>query len=283
MKINTRLISILAISALLLLSACLIFAKAVISRTSFNKFSNILLLGTDQEVSKKGHIDAIILAHLNFESKEVYLIPIPRDSLVEIPGVGYGKITTTGTISGPKLTATTVEKLLKTPIPYYMQVDFNGFKKVIDNLGGVEIEVEKTIDDRTPGYCMYIPSGQQQMDGNLALNYVRYRHGDPAGGLARIDRQQRLLQAVFKKVQTSRKLPTGLISLICKDTETNLSIIDAFRLIWQIGPMKGVRIKVLVLPGETRQIKGVYYYVPKFDSERAAYLKQLISEKKGGR
>lgn len=177
---------------------------------------NILVLG----IGGVGHegtnlTDTIILLSIDPKTKRIGLLSIPRDLLVPIPGYGYKKINNANSFgeeafpgSGGLLAKKTVEDLLGINVPYYIRVDFAGFRQLIDELGGVTIEVTKdftdssypTEDFKTQTVTFY--SGRQLMDGEKALQYVRSRHGGGGEGsdFARGKRQQKLLLGIRDKV-----------------------------------------------------------------------------------
>ncbi len=168
---------------------------------------NILLLGVDDRGD--GTIprsDTMILVSIDPTSKTVGMVSIPRDLLVTIPGYGDDKINAAypygsqADITGPGLAEATVEYNFKIKINYYAEVDFTGFQKIVDTLGGVTLDVPAPIkDDEYPGALnnytrVLFQTGLQHMDGVSALQYARTRHDD--NDFARGNRQQQVLQAL---------------------------------------------------------------------------------------
>jgi len=188
---------------------------------------NVLLLGIggfdESGIRHDGPqlTDTIILASFKPSTNQVALISIPRDLLVPIPGYGWRKINNANAFaenkepgSGPSLTAEVVSQVFDQPIQYYVRLDFFGFKKIIDDLGGIDIEVENTLNDYAypiPGKetattseryeHLRIEKGTQHLNGELALKYVRSRHalGVEGSDFARSKRQQKVLMAVKEK------------------------------------------------------------------------------------
>ncbi|MFA6322745.1 MAG: LCP family protein [Candidatus Buchananbacteria bacterium] len=188
---------------------------------------NVLLLGIGGfDDSGKQHdgpqlTDTIILASFKPSTKQVALISIPRDLIVQIPGNGWRKVNAVNAIGeaanpghGPELTAEIISNIFDQPIQYYVRLDFTGFQKVVDNLGGIDVEVENTLDDYAypvPGKEMattslryehlHVEEGLQHMDGNLALKFVRSRKalGIEGSDFARSRRQQKVLMAIKEK------------------------------------------------------------------------------------
>jgi polyisoprenyl-teichoic acid--peptidoglycan teichoic acid transferase len=174
----------------------------------------ILVLGVDRRVDGGDqNADVIILARLDLERQTVATVSLPRDLLVEIPGVGMDKISSaynygverdrSNKAAGVGLVRDTVEHNFDILIDDYVMVDFQGFERVVDALGGVEIDVPEEIDD--PNYPtddygtrhLHFDAGLQHMNGEEALAYARTRHGDNDD--ARRDRQTQVLLALFDK------------------------------------------------------------------------------------
>lgn len=174
---------------------------------------NVLLLGIDKRQGEEGpwRTDTMILVTADPKSKTAGMLSIPRDLYVEIPGYGEGRINTAHFLGGPELAKKTVQYNLGVPVHYYARIDFWGFEKLIDTLGGITVEVEEEIrDNRYPdnnyGYMsIYIPAGVQHMDGDMALKYARTRHG--GSDFARIKRQQKVLLAIRDQALRLNLLP----------------------------------------------------------------------------
>jgi len=168
---------------------------------------HILLLGVDKRESDEvPRSDTMILVIVDPLTRDVAMLSIPRDLVVTIPGYGNTKINAAysygaqSEVTGPGLVRATIEYNFGVPIHYFAEVDFEGFVKIVDTLGGVTVDVPAPIkDDEYPGerydYTrVYFPTGLQHMDGRTALRYVRTRHDD--NDFARGARQQQVLQAL---------------------------------------------------------------------------------------
>lgn len=175
---------------------------------------NILLLGTDTRPDQDAtRTDAMILVHFNPKSGRASLLSIPRDLWVDIPGFGPKRINAAyplgenqfGRGGGGALVKETVSNLVGVPVHHFVLVDFEGFKKVIDTIGGITIDVPGPIDD--PNYptedyrtvSIHFDQGPQHMDGERALIYARTRHADSDFG--RNERQQQVLVAIFQQMR----------------------------------------------------------------------------------
>lgn len=166
---------------------------------------DILVVGSDSRISagdpnqwKFGaqRTDAIMLLHIAADRKSAYVMSIPRDSWVDVPGYGDHKINASFAFGGPSLLIQTVEQRTGVRIDHLAVTDFESFQRITDTLGGVELDGEL-------------------MDGKTALKYVRTRYGLPRGDFDRVKRQQAWVRAVMAKVLSSERLssPAGLYSL----------------------------------------------------------------------
>ncbi|WP_376793561.1 LCP family protein [Thermogemmatispora sp.] len=190
---------------------------------------NILLLGSDND--GKYTFPAVLtqvmmVVHIDPQQNQVFLVSIPRDSWVFIPQVGgmhkidqaffLGAIQHNSFDDGVRLARLTVEKDYGITIDRYAWVGLDGFAKVIDTLGGIDIDLTHPIvDDTYPddvgsgatdpyGYRrLYLPAGPQHLTGEQALEYVRSRHADLVGDIGRTQRQQQVLEALKKKLDVA--------------------------------------------------------------------------------
>ncbi len=222
---------------------------------------NVLLLGMGGEGHDGAYLtDTMILASLKPSTKQVSLISVPRD--LTTPVSGWRKLNSVNAYaekalpgSGGEATTKAIAELLQAPITYYVRIDFAGFERIIDEIGGVEINVENTFDDYTypatgqednPDYYarfehLHFTAGPQKMNGALALKYARSRHalGPEGSDFARARRQQLLLEAVKEKLLSRQTLLnpvvlTKLISEFNKDVSTNLSTWEILRF-WDLA------------------------------------------------
>lgn len=182
---------------------------------------NILVLGIDQRPQEQGYYrtDTMIVLTADPSTGDVGMLSLPRDLWVTIPGYGEARINTAhvyGDLNkypggGPGLAKETVSQLLGQPIHYYMRINFEGFRKIIEEIGCVDIDVPRDIDDPTfpddnYGYDpFFIQAGHHCMDANTALKYARTRHVDSDFG--RMARQQQVILAIKNKVLDTGQLP----------------------------------------------------------------------------
>ncbi len=214
----------------------------------------ILLLGLDKRPGEQGssfRTDTIILLSLDTPNKTIGMLSIPRDTFVPIPdqpemqpiNTAYvlGELKQPG--AGPALVSRTIEYNLGMRIDYYVVVEFSAVINLVDAIGGVDINVPQTIDDKeypamnTNGFDpLYIPAGPAHMDGTLALKYARTRHGD--SDFDRTGRQQQVIMAIRKKALRVDMLPE-LVSKapliwneVSRGVKTNLQFDQILSLGW---------------------------------------------------
>src|SRR5215218_6109782 len=160
-----------------------------IAETFSGEPQTILLLGSD----------TVILVRLNPEKQATAMMSLPRDLKVEIPGYGVDKLNAAYSIGGPKLTTDTVKRLTGLAINHVINVDFQGFQKAIDAIGCIYTDVDRRYYNDTAEFAYIdIPAGYQQMCGDKALQYARFRHED--SDLVRGIRQQDLLRDAKQQV-----------------------------------------------------------------------------------
>jgi LCP family protein required for cell wall assembly len=145
--------------------------------------------------------DTMMLIHLPADHKHAYVVSLPRDSWVAIPGHGHAKLNAAFSWGGPPLLIDTVQRLTKVTIDHLAVVDWSGFRQLTDAVGGVDITVDKTVSRLHGGGPGAVwTAGTHHMDGSEALDYVRERYGLPNGDLDRTHRQQNFLRAVLSKM-----------------------------------------------------------------------------------
>lgn len=198
---------------------------------------NILLMGVDARGVKKGEIprsDTMLVASLDPVKKKIHVFSILRDTYTDIPGYSANRINS-AIIHGPNVAMEAVGDLLGLPIQYYVYTDFQGFIKLVDAIGGVDYEVEKDMVYKTiadgPEYDIDLKKGMQHMDGNKALQYVRFRH-DATSDFTRTERQRAFLKVVADKLKSTTsllKLPT-ILQEVSPYIDTNLSVGDMAKL-----------------------------------------------------
>lgn len=169
----------------------------------------ILVVGADENrdnrkrvVNAMARTDTIMVVQVDFVNQRIHALSIPRDTLVRIPGHGWGKINSAHAIGGPKLLVETVSTLLgNLQIDEVVIISYKAFEEAIDALGGVTIEVEKRMryHDNWGDLHVDLQPGVQHLSGKQALGYVRFRHTD--SDFHRIERQQKFIRAVKERLK----------------------------------------------------------------------------------
>ena len=191
-----------------------------------DKPMSIVILGRDtRKETGSLNTDVMIVSVVDPVTKKVTMLSLPRDTRIKIPGYrGYHKINAiyangeaerrqaevngqVPTENGVTLSKKTLENMLGIPIQYYVEVDFDGFKSIIDELGGVEVNVDRKLvyDDPTDNTHINLEPGQQTLNGEQALGYVRHRHDNRglkyfSNDFDRNRRQQEVIKSIMDKM-----------------------------------------------------------------------------------
>lgn len=199
---------------------------------------NLLLLGSDRrEDEHSGRADAIILAIIFPDVPAVSLLSIPRDLFVFVPGRGMSRINTADAYGGAELLKATLRYNLGLRVDYYIRTDFDGFKRIVDALGGIDVSVDCHLEDwradpQAPGgYAPFaLEPGIRHMDGDLALWYVRSRYTTTA--FDRDRRQRKVLRAAWQQALRLDVIPKvpELWNALHDAVQTDLGLTDVIRL-----------------------------------------------------
>lgn len=198
---------------------------------------NILLLGSDVRSNDSGfHTDVIVWLSLNPNDGYVSAISFPRDLYVYIPGYGYDRINFAYPLGGFDMLADTFEYNFGIRPDYYVLVDFTGFKAVINNLGGIDVQVSQYLTDtcdtslNSSGYCSVSP-GLVHMDADWALWYARSRYS--TNDIDRSRRAQEVIEAIFDRLMSLDvilKIPE-LYSTYTTYVETDIPLTEVVSLV----------------------------------------------------
>jgi LCP family protein required for cell wall assembly len=242
---------------------------------------SILLLGVEDYSGDydRGRSDTLIVATFNPEDQSLKMLSIPRDTRVEIPNHKKDKINHAYSLGNKELTIDTVEEFLDIPIDYYVSVNFNGFINIVDELGGVTVDVPFTFDDINKDWKRYyFEEGEMTLDGEAALVYARMRKKDPRGDFGRNDRQKQIVKAVIDKLSTPKAITKidDLAREIGNNVETNIKIGEAIAFRQKYTDFNSSKIETLTLEGYDETIRNVYYYIP--DTEKLEELKLQLQQ-----
>lgn len=192
---------------------------------------SVLAMGTDVGALNRGNsggnTDSLELFTINPKNKKITMTSIPRDTLVRIPtseGPTYVKINAAYQIGGPKKTVKAVSELLDVPIDYYAVINMGVLKKVVNTVGGVDID--NPFSFTYEGH--HFKKGKQHLNGELALKYSRMRYSDPNNDYGRQKRQQQIIESVIQKFKTSGSIGTAnkILDAVKDGVKTNIPVDD---------------------------------------------------------
>ncbi|EFQ23886.1 cell envelope-related transcriptional attenuator [Aminomonas paucivorans DSM 12260] len=247
---------------------------------------NILLLGEDN-VEGSHRTDSIALAAVDLDAKSARVLSLPRDTRVEIPGHGWQKLNHSYAFGGVDLLRSTVSKNLGVPIHYYILLDYGTFPRMVDIIGGVDLHVPKRLRyvDRAGHLNIDIPAGEQHLDGERALHFVRFRH-DALGDIGRVQRQQQFIKAALAKLKQPEYLTRipDLAKEIVAFIRTDLTASQSVQLGGFVKELDRERILFAVLPGKPDYLKGISYWIPDSEGARTFFalpMEALLSADQG--
>lgn len=227
---------------------------------------NVLIMGVDEGEARS---DTMILAIADPRRGTAGLISIPRDTRTAIQGRARPeKITHAHAYGGAKLAAATTQNLLGIPVERWAEFNFDGFRALVDRLGGVEVDVEVDMHYVDPYQNLRIDlkRGRQRLDGAKALQYVRYR-GD-TGDIGRIGRQQKFLRALMQEALKPANLPK--LPLLAREaaryTRTNLTTGEMLALATLAARLDPADLRIKTLPGTAKVLHDpdgeIWYWLP---------------------
>ncbi|MBY0122492.1 LCP family protein [Bacillus sp. S/N-304-OC-R1] len=220
---------------------------------------SVLLLGVDQRPGDRGRSDSIIVLTVNPEQSSVKMLSIPRDTRTEI--IGYGtvdKINHAFAFGGAEMAIATAENFLDIPIDYYVQINMEGFIKLIDSVGG--ITVYNDLDFYEDG--KHFSKGELTLNGEDALLFSRMRYNDPRGDFGRQLRQRQIIQAFLKEGASLSSIVKykEIFNVLGENIKTNLTFDD------MVDIQKHYRsaangVEQLSIEGSNSIINSIYYFI----------------------
>jgi LCP family protein required for cell wall assembly len=186
---------------------------------------SFLILGVDARPGDKGRSDSMIVLTVNPNDKSMQMVSIPRDTRTEIVGKGFDdKINHAFAFGGPEMSIATVENFLDIPIDYYVQVNMESFKDIVDAVGGVTVKNDLAFSYGGTDF----PVGKIELSGTEALNYTRMRYDDPNNDFGRQKRQRDVIQGVIHKGASFSSITKfdDILSVLGNNIRTNLTFDD---------------------------------------------------------
>ena len=229
--------------------------------------STVLIMGVDIRKDDVGRSDTMMIATIDPRLDQATLLSIPRDTRVKIRGRGYDKINAAFAYGGVSLAESTVENFLGIDIDHYVLIDTSSFVKIIDAIGGVDIDVEKRMYYEDPwddngGLVIDLYPGQQHMDGKTAVTYVRYR--DSEGDIGRVKRQQAFMAACMDKVTSPEIIPRipNIAREVMDAVETDMSLRQLLELAGALKAAASNGLEADMVPGYPLYIDEISYWIP---------------------
>jgi LCP family protein required for cell wall assembly len=183
---------------------------------------SVLMLGVDERKGDKGRSDTIIVLTINPNNNSVKMLSIPRDTRTEIIGKGKDdKINHAYAFGGVPMSMDTVENFLDIPIDYYMQINMEGFKDIVDAVGGVRVQNDLDFTQNE----FHFAKGKITLNGEQALSFSRMRYEDPRGDFGRQSRQRQIIQAVINEGMSLSSFTnfSNIFTALGKNIKTNLT------------------------------------------------------------
>ncbi|PDY45579.1 LCP family protein [Bacillus pseudomycoides] len=231
---------------------------------------SVLIMGIEDYATdgQNGRTDSLMFATINPKTKNVSLMSIPRDSRVTIAGKNKkDKINAAHAYGGEKMALETVENFLGVPVDHYVKIDFKGFKGIVDAVGGITVDVPFNFEERSDiDYYKLIQfkQGQQELNGEEALAYVRMRKQDPNGDYGRAARQRQVLAAVVHKLNSASTVfkIKDLAEVVGKYVKTDIPVSDGLALYNKLSGFDPSNIQTIKLEGEDKKLNDIYYFIP---------------------
>ena len=250
--------------------------------------STIMIMGVDAREDDVGRSDTLMIAAVDPKRNQASLLSVPRDTRVKIPSHGWDKINAAyaygsakkGILGGEKLAQRTVEDFLGVNIDHYVVIDTHAFQKIIDAIGGIDIDVEKRMYYEDPwdddgGLVIDLRPGKQHMDGKTAVTYVRFR--DEEGDIGRIRRQQKFMKACMDKITSPAIIPKlpSVIKEVLGSVKTDLSMRQLLEFAGTLKESQKNGLKTDMVPGRPLYISGISYWIPDVEKLRTTLASTL--------
>ncbi|HEY5493656.1 MAG TPA: LCP family protein [Candidatus Anoxymicrobiaceae bacterium] len=235
-------------------------ASTVLAPKESGRPETTLVIGVDKGSvpgEAESRSDILMLVSVSPDGKKSAVISLPRDTRTTIAGHGTQKINAAHAFGGPALTIKTVSEFTGLPINHFVEIDFNGFKQIVNAMGGVKMNIPKAIHDK---YAGDVPAGDVVLNGDQALALVRARYSMESGDLDRIKNQRNFLQAMLGTVSKQRN-PFKVMSVVdevSKNVKTDLTFLKMLSL---GRKLHGGNAQMTTVPGQPKVIGGLWYYI----------------------
>ena len=239
-------------------------ADTVVNENEDIRF-NVLVMGKDKT---SGLYDMIMLASYNVTSNQACVVQIPRDTYANYTAESYKKINgAPNALGGEREFCDFLSEALCVKIDKYVSIDLDAVGKVVDLIGGVEVDIpfDMNYRDTSQGLSIQLKKGKTVLDGEMAQQFVRYRSGYAEGDLGRMDAQKIFLAAFMSKLKSSASLLRikEIFGAVSKEMRTDISMSDIVILATQAFSISSDRITFVTLAGQgaIAKVSGASYYV----------------------
>ncbi|NIK11810.1 LCP family protein [Alkalibacillus almallahensis] len=230
---------------------------------------SILVMGLENyQEDDPGRTDTLILLTYDPEDQSVKMVSIPRDTRVDFAGMDRtDKINHAYAYGDKEMTIDTVSKFLDIPVDYYATVDFNAFTRTVNVLGGLTVDVPFDFEQKSMApnsYMIDFQEGEQHLNGEEALAFVRMRKEDPRGDLGRIDRQQEFLNSLADEAMSLKSIfkSKELANVVGEEVTTNVRIREGIQMLTNLNNFDSSNIDSLTLETYNERIGGISYQIP---------------------
>ncbi|MCY7909072.1 LCP family protein [Bacillus inaquosorum] len=249
---------------------------------------SILFMGIEDYATKgqKGRSDSLIVVTLDPKNKTMKMLSIPRDTRVQLASDTTGsktKINAAYSKGGKDETVETVENFLQIPIDKYVTVDFDGFKDVINEVGGIDVDVPFDFDEKSDvdeSKRIYFKKGEMHLNGEEALAYARMRKQDKRGDFGRNDRQKQILNALIDRMSSASNIAKidKIAEKASENVETNIRITEGLALQQIYSGFTSKKIDTLSITGSDLYLgpSNTYYFEP--DATNLEKVRQTLQE-----
>jgi LCP family protein required for cell wall assembly len=224
---------------------------------------SILMVGVDERPGDSGRTDSMLLMTINPKTKTTNLLSIPRDTRTMLINKNnpskdrLDKINAAYAYGGIEESINTVENFLNVPVDYYIKVNMEGFKDIVDAVGGIDVnnKYEFELDGVT------LQTGPQHLNGTQALEYARMRHQDPRGDFGRQERQREVITKIINKGKSLQTLTNynNILKALENNIQTNFTLNDMIAIQSSYKPAAAT-INKIEIKGNDDTINGIYYY-----------------------
>lgn len=243
------------------------------SETNSSERINILLLGADaRNPDHNGYTDSITIFSIDKKTKETFLLSIPRDTMVEIPGRGVDKINSAYAYGNINTTKTAVENFLNVRIDYYVVVDFTSFQEMVDTLGGINMYVDPHISAVRPE--LHGKTGMSRLTGDEALILLRFRQDSQSEG-GRMKRHQEAIKAIFNEaIDPSNVLQApAILNQLMQNVKTDIPPLQTTIVENLVTGFDIDKAQIGVVTGEYTLINGENSMIPDMNKTEAVVVK----------